>query len=99
MLGVALDLIHMVRWSTFLLSDGSGLCENAIMFGVDNCPSVHVDNRKKGISVLMKGPTDRLDDTSIKAEAGYSINFSIQLKLFFKFCITMEVTVFCLLMK
>ena len=37
--------------------------------------SVHVDNRKKDILILGKGPTQELDDTTLNAEAEYSINF------------------------
>ena len=31
--------------------------ENVIIFGVDICSPVHVDNKKKDISILGKGPT------------------------------------------
>ena len=54
-----------------------------IIFGVDNSSSVHIDNKKKDISVLGKGPTQGLDDTAITAGAKYSINFS---KSQIKFC-------------
>ena len=37
--------------------------------------SVHIDNKKKDILILGKGPTQGLDDTTITAEAQYSINF------------------------
>ena len=36
--------------------------------------SVHVDNRKC-IFILGEGPTQGLDDTTLTAEAKYSINF------------------------
>ena len=37
--------------------------------------SVHIENKKKGILILGKGPTQTLDDTMLTAEAQYSINF------------------------
>ena len=44
---------------------------------------MHADNRKKDISILGKGPTDGVDDTTITAKAEYSINFSEQQNTFF----------------
>ena len=38
--------------------------------------SVHVDNKKKDILILGKGPTKGLDDTTLTSEAQYSINTS-----------------------
>ena len=40
--------------------------KNVVAFGVDNILSAHTDNRKKDILVLAEGPTDGLDDTTIK---------------------------------
>ena len=40
---------------TFLLSDGSGLSKNVIIFGAEMSSSVHVDNRNQNILVLGKG--------------------------------------------
>ena len=37
---------------------------------------MHIDNKKKDILVLDKGPTQGLNDTKIIAEAKYSINFT-----------------------
>ena len=37
--------------------------------------SVHVNNKGKDILILSEGPTQRLDDTTLTAEAKYSINF------------------------
>ena len=39
-----------------------------MIFGVDMSSSVHVDNKKKDILILGKGPTQGLDDTSLTAE-------------------------------
>ena len=38
--------------------------------------SVHIDNKKKDILILGKGPIQRLHDTMLSAEAQYLINFS-----------------------
>ena len=43
---------------------------------VDRSSSVHIDNKKKGILILVEGPTQRLDDPMLTTEAQYSINFS-----------------------
>ena len=37
---------------------------------------MHVDNRKKNISVFGNGLTDGLGDTTLTTETEYSINFS-----------------------
>ena len=38
--------------------------------------SVHIDNKGKDILVLCEEPTQGLDDTTIKTEATYLINFT-----------------------
>ena len=38
--------------------------------------SVHIDNKKKDILILGKGPTQGFDDNTLTAEAEYSVNFS-----------------------
>ena len=38
--------------------------------------SVHVGNKAKDILILGGGPTQGLDDTTLKAEAKYPINFT-----------------------
>ena len=38
--------------------------------------SVHVDNKRKDILILGKGPTQRLDSTTLTAERNYFINFT-----------------------
>ena len=40
---------------------GSGFGQNVIIFGVDMSSSVHVDNKKKDILILGKGPTQGLE--------------------------------------
>ena len=48
---------------------------------------MHTDNKKKDILVLGEGPTQKLDDTTITAEAKYSINFSRSQR---KFCLSLH---------
>ena len=38
---------------------------------------MNTNNKKNNILVLSEGPTQRLNDTTVTAEAKYSINFSI----------------------
>ena len=59
---------------------------NAIIFGVDMSSSVHVDNKKKNILILGKGPTQGLKHT-LTAEKMYSINFTDTRK---KFCLSLH---------
>ena len=61
--------------------------KNVIIFGVDMSSSVHIDNKKKHILILGKGPTQELDDTMLTAEAQYSINFS---RSNIKFCLSVH---------
>ena len=49
--------------------------------------SVHVDNKKKDILVLVKDPTQGLGDTTSTAEKVYSINFTATKK---KFCFSLH---------
>ena len=49
---------------------------NVIIFGADMSSSMNVDNKNKDILILGQGPTQRLDDTTLTAEAIYSINFT-----------------------
>ena len=48
---------------SFSLSDDSGFGKNLIISGADMSSSVHVDNKKKDILILVKGVTQRFDDT------------------------------------
>ena len=56
--------------------------------------SVHIDNKAKDILIIVKGPTQRLDDTTLTAEAQYSIKFSRSNKTFCYVFIIMEALVF-----
>ena len=49
-------------------SDDSGFNKNVIRFSADMRSFVHIDNKKKDILVLINGPTDGLDDTTLTAE-------------------------------
>ena len=56
-----------------------------IIFGVDMSSSSHINNKKKNILGLGKGPTQGLEHT-LTAEKIYSINFIVtNKKIFFKF--------------
>ena len=57
---------------------------NVVIFGVDSSSSVYADNKKNYISVLNKGPIQELYDTTIAAEAEYSVNFSKSQRKLFK---------------
>ena len=65
--------------SEFLFTDGS-FGKNVIIFGVDMSPSVDYDNKNHDILIPGKGPAQKLDDTTLKVEAIYSINFTQQNK-------------------
>ena len=58
--------------------------KNVNIFGADMSSSVYIDNKNKDILILGEGPTQGLDDTTLTAEAKYSINFSRSNK---KFCL------------
>ena len=61
--------------SEFSLPNGS-VGKNVFILRIGMSSSVHIDNKKKDVLVLGKGPTQELDDTKLLAEAHYSINFS-----------------------
>ena len=60
---------------------GGGFGQNVLIFGVDMSSSAHIDNKKKDILVLGKGPTQGLEHT-LTAEKMYSINFTVTNKKF-----------------
>ena len=55
---------------------GGGFGQNVLIFGVDISSSAHIDNEKKDILVLGKGPAQVLEHT-LTAEKMYSINFTV----------------------
>ena len=50
------------RRSSFLFP-GGGFGQNVLIFGADMSSSTHIDNKKKDILVLGKGPTQGLEHT------------------------------------
>ena len=67
--------------SEFSFSDGS-FAKSFIIFGAYMSSSVHIDNKGKDILILDEGPTQALDDTTLTAEAKFSINFIQSGKIF-----------------
>ena len=63
------------RLRKYLLPSG-GFCRNVERFGKDMNLSVHVDNKRKDILILGKGPTQGLDEHSLTAEKIYPVNFT-----------------------
>ena len=54
---------------------GGGLGQNVLILGVDMSSSSHIDNKKKDILVLGKGPRQGLEHM-LTAEKMYSTNFT-----------------------
>ena len=73
------------NWIWFSFPSG-GFGQNMLIFGVDMSFSAHIDNKKKDILVLGKGPTQGLEHT-LTAEKMYSINFTVTKK---KFCLSLH---------
>ena len=48
-----------------------GLVKKVILFCADMNLSQHIDNKKKDVLVLGKGPTDGLDNTNLTAEKSF----------------------------
>ena len=67
-------------------SIGHKIGKNVIIFGVDMSSTAKIDNRKKDILILDKGPTQGLEHT-LSAEKMYSINFTRKIQYFFKFAL------------
>ena len=65
---------------------GGGFGQNIIIFGVDMSFSPHIDNKKKDILILGKGPTQELEHT-ITTKKMYSINFTVTNK---QFCLSLH---------
>ena len=73
-----LDLIDM----DFSSHPSGGTGGNVIIFGVDMSSSTKIDNKKKDILILGKGPTQGLEHT-LSVEKMYSINFTEKNKKFY----------------
>ena len=65
---------------------GGGFGQNVLFFGGDMCFSAHIDNKKKDILVIGKGPIEVLEHT-LTAEKMYSINFTVTKN---KFCLSLH---------
>ena len=78
--GIGLD-----RRSSFSLT-GGGFGQNVLIFGSDMSSSARIDNKKKDILALGKGPTQGLEHT-LTAQKIYSINFTLTKK---KFCLSLH---------
>ena len=63
-----------------------GFGQNRFIFGVGMSSSAHIDNKKKGILVIGKGPTQGIEHT-LTAEEMYSINLTVTKK---KFCLSLH---------
>ena len=74
---------------------GGRFGQNVLIFGVDMSSSAHIDNKKKDILVLEKGPTQGLEHT-LTAEKIYLINFTVTKKKIVYVYTTMEQIVICL---
>ena len=74
---------------------GGEFGQNVLIFGANMSFSAHIDNKKKGILVLGKGPTHGLEPT-LAAEKMYSINFTVTKKKFVWACIWIEQIIICL---
>ena len=61
---------------------GGRFGHNVLIFGVDMSSSAQINNNKKDILVLGKGPTQGLEHT-LTSEKMYSINFTVTKKNFF----------------
>ena len=58
---------------------GGGFGQNVLTFGADMSSSVYVDNKKKDILILGKGPPQALEHT-LTTEKMNSINFTVTKK-------------------
>ena len=70
--------IEFDRRSSFSFPSG-GFAQNVLIFGADISSSIHVDNKKKDILVLARGPTQGLE-TTLTAGKMYPINFTVKKK-------------------
>ena len=73
------------RRSSFSFPSG-GFGQNVLIFGADMSTSIHIDNKKKDILVLGRGPMQGLEST-LTAEKLYSINFTVTKT---KFCLSLH---------
>ena len=77
--------IRFDRRSSFSFP-GGGFGQNVLIFGLDTSSSIHIDNKKKDILVLERGPTHGLEST-LTTETMYSINFTVTKN---RFCLSLH---------
>ena len=77
--------IGFARRSSFSFP-GGGSGQNLLIFGADMSSSAHINNKKKDILVLRKGPAQGLEH-KVTAEKMYSINFTVTKN---KFCLNLH---------
>ena len=65
---------------------GGEFGQDVLIFGADMSSSSHIDNKKKDILILGKGPAQGLEHT-LTAEKMYMINFIVTKK---KFCLSLH---------
>ena len=65
---------------------GGGFDQNVLIFGVDMSFSANVDDKKRDIIFLRKGPTQGLEH-NVTAEKAYAINFTVTKT---KFCLSLH---------
>ena len=70
--------IRFDRRSGFSVPNG-GFGQNILIFGADMSSSIHIDNKKKDILVLGRGPTQGLE-SYLTVEKMYSVNFTVKKK-------------------
>ena len=70
------ELKILILMNADILDMALDLIEKELIFGVDMSFSVHIDNKKKDILVIVEGPTQELDGTTLIAEKKYLINFT-----------------------
>ena len=63
-----------------------GFGQNVLIFGADMSSSIHIDNKKKDILILGRGPPQGLEST-LTTEKMYSINFTVTKE---KFCLSLH---------
>ena len=62
--------------NSFYLLPDNATKKNVIIFEADMNSSMHINNKRKDILILVHEPTQSLDNTKLTAEAIYSINFA-----------------------
>ena len=74
-MGTVVMELDLIGDKVFSFPSG-GFGQNILIFWADMSSSAHIDNKKKDILVLGKGPTQRLKHT-LTPERMYSINFTV----------------------